>query len=88
MGSVQLFIEIFTFVVLVIALFVNVDYAESKKSAWANFKIFAIAASIVGLIVYFRVLAQYSFLFLIFGILSTSKRNKSNGAKQNYTGNN
>lgn len=83
MGRIQLFIEVFTFIVLVIALFVNVDYAAHKKTAWANFKILAIAASIVGLIVYFRVLAQYSFLFLIMGIFSIGKRNKSNGRKQN-----
>lgn len=82
MGSVQLIIEIFTFIVLVIALFVNVDYAAHKKTAWANFKILAIAASIVGLIVYFRILAQYSFIFLIIGILSIGKRNNSDG-KQN-----
>ncbi len=82
MGSIQLFIEIFTFIVLVIALFVNVDYAAQRKTAWANFKIVAIAASIVGLIVYFRILAQYSFIFLIIGILSLGKRNNSNG-KQN-----
>lgn len=84
MDKIQLFVEIFTFIVLLIALFVNVDYAESKKSTWAQFKVFAIATSIVGLIVYFKVLAQYSFLFLIFGFLSTGKRHKSNGRKQDF----
>jgi len=88
MDKVQLFIEIFTFIVLVVALFVNVDYAAHKKSAWANFKILAIAASIVGLIVYFRILAQYSFLFLIIGILSIGKRNNRDGTKQNLKVNN
>lgn len=83
MNIIQLLVEIFTFIVLVIALFVNVDYQAQKKTAWANFKVFAIAASIVGLIVYFRILAQYAFIFLIIGILSIGKRNNSNGRKRN-----
>ena len=82
MDNIQLFIEIFTFIVLSVALLLNFDYAATNKTAWSQFKVLAIAASIVGLIVYFRVLCQYSFIFLILGILSIGKRNNSNGTKQ------
>lgn len=84
---VQLIIEILTFIVLSIALFVNINRAEQKKNQFAKIKVVAIAAAIVGLIVYFRLLAQYSFILLILGILSISKK-KGNGAKQNLNGNN
>lgn len=82
----QLIIEILTFIVLSMALFINIDRASVKKNQWAKFKVVAIAATIVGLIVYFRLLAQYSFILLILGILSIRKK-KDNGAKQNIKGN-
>ena len=81
MNIVQLIIEIFTFIILVVALFVNVDYQAHKKTVWANFKVFAIAASLVGLIVYFRILAQYAFIFLIIGILSINQRRGKQDSK-------
>jgi len=69
MAKIQLLIEIFTFAVLIVALVINVRYAEEKRDAWHKFKVFALVASLLGLIMWFKDLARFSFVFLIIAIL-------------------
>ena len=83
MGVIQMIFEIFTFIVLFASLFFNVDRNYHKKSSITQFKLISIISSIVGLIVFWRYLAQYSILFLIIGIISIGKRKESNGEQQN-----
>ena len=79
----QLIIEIITFIILLRALFVNINKMENKATFWLKFKVFAIAASFVTFIFYFKVLAQYSFLFMMFAILTIGKNKKQDDNKIN-----
>jgi len=81
---VQLIIEIITFVLLCTALMLNIDRAAQTKSMLANMKVFIIAASIVGMIVYFKPIAQHSFLFIILAILSIRRKNGKQNIKSSH----
>ena len=78
MDKVHLIVSIFTFTVLVVALFVNFDYVVENKTALGKLKVLFIISSIVGLIIFFRILAQYSFVFLIAALLSIGKNKHGN----------
>jgi len=78
MGIAQLIVEILTFIMLISALFINIGYLENKATVWHRFKVFAIAASFVTFIFYFKVLAQYSFLFIISALLTIEKKKNKN----------
>ena len=83
----QLIIEIIAFVIMISALFINIGYLENKKTVWHKFKVFAIAASFITFIFYFKSLAQYSFIFIIAALLTIEKKNQQNDKDSRQLGN-
>jgi len=77
----QLFIQIFVFVLLFTAFWINIYHAEKNPNFWHKFKVIVVAAAII---LSFKTLAKYSLLFIAIGIASLiEKKNKQNGTKTN-----
>lgn len=76
----QLIIEIFAFIAGVLSLCIDIPIASERKDKWHRFKVFAVAAALVSMLVYYKEMAKYSFvLIFIYIINSAAEKKQKNG---------